>query len=212
MKIYSVYDPLFQRYGQILEEYDCAELMSELAETPIPDEGTGYVMSDEKLEALPVAEELRQRAFGGMPIQLGYCNGWNTRLNCLEYHRDSEINLGTEEFILLLAKREEMEDGRIHSRQVRAFRIPAGVLIEIYATTLHFAPCQASPFRPVQVLVVLPRGTNGPKPSILPQNDEDRLLWARNKWLLGHADSKQAGFGACVRIDGENIDIKKEIR
>ena len=44
--------------------------------------------------APPIAEELKNNAYGGMPIQIGWCNGHNTKLNCLEYHRDSELKRG----------------------------------------------------------------------------------------------------------------------
>ena len=64
---------------------------------PLPVSGTAYEASVDSLEACGVMEDFRDRAYGGMPIQLGMCWGYNTRLNCLEYHRDSEINVGTEQ-------------------------------------------------------------------------------------------------------------------
>jgi hypothetical protein len=36
---------------------------------------------------------------------------------------------------------------------------------------------------------------------------EDVLLWARNKWLIAHAESDEARQGAFVGLVGENIDI-----
>ena len=151
--------------------------------------------------------ELSGRAYGGMPIQIGWCNGHNTKLNCLEYHRDSELNVGVQDFILLLAKREEMADGRLDTGKVEAFLCPAGTLVEVYATTLHYAPCSAKAGEGFQVAIVLPKGTNLDKPAILAGNQEDQCLWARNKWLLAHKDSSEAAQGAPVRLDGENIDI-----
>ena len=70
---------------------------------------TDYVAEDENLQELPAAVEVSEHLFGGMPCQLGWCNGHDTRLNCLEYHRDSEFNLGTEDFILLLAHPDSTE-------------------------------------------------------------------------------------------------------
>ena len=93
MKIESVFDRAFAPYGKVLPGYDTSELLEALEKyTPLP-EATDYVASQPELEALPIAEKLAVNAYGGMPIQLGWCNGHNTRLNCLEYHRDSEINL-----------------------------------------------------------------------------------------------------------------------
>ena len=213
MHIYSINDPEFAPYGRIVEGIAADELLEVLEEqTPLPEEGTKYLAEDETLMALDVEADFWDRIYGGMPVQLGWCNGHNTKLNCLEYHRDSEINLGTEDFILLLGQRCEIEkDGMFDTAKVKAFRVPAGVLIEVYATTLHFAPCSAAPGRGFKVLVVLPRGTNLAKPDIVPQNDEDQLLWARNKWLLAHAESAQAGRGAAVRLRGENVDLSAEL-
>ena len=104
MKIESVFDAAFAPYGKVLPGYDTSELLAALEKyTPLP-EATDYVASQPELEALPIAAQLASNAYGGMPIQLGWCNGHNTRLNCLEYHRDSEINCGTADFILLVAR------------------------------------------------------------------------------------------------------------
>ena len=207
MIIQSVFDKEFASYGHVIEGYDVKELLRTLDEiSPLP-EGVEYIPGNETLEALPVARLLSDNEYGGMPIQLGWCNGHNTRMNCLEYHRDSEINLGTEDFILLLARIDDIKGGRLDSNCVKAFLCPAGVPVEVFATTLHYAPCSAKKGQGFKVLIVLPKGTNGPKPDIVPLNDEDRMLRACNKWLLAHPDSAEASDGAVVCIDGENPDI-----
>ena len=207
MKILPVSDPSFQNYGQVLEGYDLKELLETLDKvTPCPD-GVDYVPEQAELQALPIEKDLRNNAYGGMPIQIGWCNGHNTKLNCLEYHRDSELNVGTEDFILLLAKREDLEDGVLDTGKVVAYLCPAGTLIEVYATTLHYAPCSAKNGQGFKVIVVLPKGTNLAKPGITVKNAEDEILWASNKWLLAHADSAEAAQGAKVLIKGVNTDI-----
>lgn len=211
MKIYSVHDAEFAPYGQVISGYDNASLMDALnAATPLP-EGVQYVASEPELEKLSVRKQISDNFYGGMPVQLGWCNGHNTSLNCLEYHRDSELNLGTEDFILLLAKQEEIENGVLDTEKVKAFLCPAGVMIDVYATTLHYAPCSAKNGAGFRVLVALPRGTNGEMPSIVQRNPEDGRLWARNKWLLAHSQSSEAAQGAYVGLSGENIDIKNLI-
>lgn len=211
MTIESVFDPAFAPYGKVLEGYDTAALLETLQKvTPVP-EGVEYVPSQPELEALPIAGQLSVNAYGGMPIQLGWCNGHNTKLNCLEYHRDSELNIGAQDFILLVAKEDDIIDGRLDTAKVKAFRAPAGAVVEVYATTLHYAPCSAAPGAGFQVVIVLPRGTNGPKPAITPLNGEDETLWACNKWLLAHADSSEAAQGAPVRLDGINVDIAADL-
>ena len=208
MKIYSVFDPEFKPYGQVVRGLDdaVAQIMTALAQTPQP-EGVGYVPTDPILQNLSAAETVSVHCFGGMPVQMGWCNGHNTKLNCLEYHRDSEFNLGTEDFILLLAKQDEIADGKLDTAKVKAFRCPAGVMIECFATTLHYAPCHADPQKGFRVLIALPWLTNTDKPEFTPRSFEDSLMTARNKWLLAHAESSEAADGAYVGLVGENIDI-----
>ena len=141
-----------------------------------------------------------------MPIQLGWCNGHNTKLNCLEYHRDSELNLGSRDFILLVAKRQELVDGRLNTHRVRAFCCPAGVLVELYATTLHYAPARPGRGRASACSLCCPWAPTA-LPTVSVQNEEDRCLWACNKWLLAHPESSEAAQGAPALLDGENIDL-----
>jgi hypothetical protein len=212
MKVYSVYDPEFKEYGQVVTGYDVTELVETLDKvTPLP-EGVVYVPEQPELQALSVTQELSDRLYGGMPIQMGWCNGHNTKLNCLEYHRDSETNLGTEDFILLLGKQGQIEeDGLFDTANVKAFKVPAGVPVEVFATSLHYAPCSAKKDAGFKVLVVLPKGTNTEKPAFQPQNREDTLLTARNKWLLAHPDSDEAKGGAVIGLKGKNTDIAEEL-
>ena len=207
MMIYSVYDPEFKPYGQVLSGYDTACLVKAMETIPLPEEGTAYEPSIPVLEATCNYGEFQNNAYGGMPVQLGMCWGRNTKLNCLEYHRDSEVNVGAGEFILLLAKQDEIVDGVLDTACVKAFRVPAGVPVEVYATTLHYAPCNAAKDGSFRVAVVLPRGTNTGVPGAKPKNEEDTWLTARNKWLLAHPESDEAKTGAHIGLKGENIDI-----
>ncbi len=210
MKIFEVTDPEFKHYGKIVEGVEISSLISALKEkTPLPD-GTAYVPEDYALSSLPEAHAFGSSVYGGMPVQFGWCNGHNTKLNCLEYHRDSEFQLGTEDFILLLAKEDEIENGKLDTEKVKAFRAPAEVPLEIYATTLHYAPCQMDKAKGFRVMIALPKGTNTEKPEITPVTLEDRLLWACNKWLIAHPESDEAKAGAWVGLTGRNIDIESE--
>ena len=211
MHIYSVADPEFKPYGKVLEGYDTTELVAAMKEIDLPEQGTAYRPGIESLEACAIFDELRDRAYGGMPIQLGMCWGHNTKLNCLEYHRDSEINIGWKDFILLLAKQDEIVDGMLDTTKVKAFRVPKGVPVEVYATTLHYAPCNAEKGGCFRVAVVLPRGTNTDKPAFAPVSEEDKWMTARNKWLLAHPESNEAHSGAHIGLCGVNIDIKEDL-
>ena len=206
MKIYSVSDHAFKPYGKVLTGFDTAALVAAMKTIPMPESGTAYEPGIEVLEACGIFNEMRDRAYGGMPIQIGMCWGYNTKLNCLEYHRDSEVNVGETDFVLLLAKEDEIEDGMLDTAKVKAFRVPAGTAVEVCGTTLHYAPCQTTEagFR---VAVVLPEGTNTEKPVFEAKSEEDTWLTARNKWLLAHPDSSEAKTGAHIGLTGKNIDI-----
>ena len=131
MTIYSVLDPEFKPYGKVLEGYDTEELMKAMEAISLPEEGTAYRPGIESLEACSIFKELQDRQYGGMPIQLGMCWGRNTKLNCLEYHRDSEINIGDGAFILRsslaptdLLPELALDDGYIRVDRAMATSIP----------------------------------------------------------------------------------------
>ena len=208
MHIYSVFDPEFKPYGKVLTGYDTAALRSAMAAIPLPERGTAYEPGIPALEKTGIFPALRDRAYGGMPIQLGMCWGRNRKLNCLEYHRDSEVNIGDGDFILLLARQEEIGEGnQLDTARVKAFRAPAGAVVEVYATTLHYAPCHVDAAVGFRVAVALPLGTNTERPALEEKDPEDKLLRARNKWLLAHPDAPEAADGAWIGLTGENIDL-----
>lgn len=207
MKIESIHSASFRPYGKIVEGYDFSEFLEVLRGTACPKDTVLYVPSDLELEVLPVAKELADRFYGGMPIQIGYCNGCNAMLNCLEYHRDSEVNVFASDAVLLVALEQEIEGGKLHTDCVKAFYVPAGSAVELYAATLHYAPCSPKSGCTFQVSIILPRGTNTDIPSIVPKTVEDNMLWARNKWLLSHADAPEARDGAYVGLVGENLRL-----
>jgi hypothetical protein len=172
--------------------------------TPVP-EDVVYVPSVEELEALDVAKTLKNKAYGGLPIQIGYCNGHNKKLNAVEYHRNSEINVAVTDLVLLIGQEQDIEaDFTYDTSKIEAFLVPAGCGIEVYATTLHYAPCHVGEGG-FQCVVVLPAGTNTDLTFETEPTGEDRLMTAKNKWLIAHAE---AGIeGAFVGLKGENIEI-----
>jgi hypothetical protein len=204
VKIQKVTDPSFRKYGKVLEGYDFGALLREMKHTPVP-EDVVYVPSVEELEALDVAKTLKNKAYGGLPIQIGYCNGHNKKLNAVEYHRNSEINVAVTDLVLLIGQEQDIEaDFTYDTSKIEAFLVPAGCGIEVYATTLHYAPCHVGEGG-FQCVVVLPAGTNTDLTFETEPTGEDRLMTAKNKWLIAHAE---AGIeGAFVGLKGENIEI-----
>jgi hypothetical protein len=207
MKLESVFDAGFREFGQILEGYDFTRLLDVLrSKISKPEDSMIYVPSEAALEATDTFRALQSRYFGDMPLQLGYCNGYNLKLNGLEYHRDSEVNISADDIILLLGRQADIAvpGFTYDTSKVRAFLLPAGTGVEFYATTLHYAPCSADKggFR---VAVALPKNTNVGKPKIEAKSGEDKLLAATNKWLIVHPEA--ASEGLHVGLVGENIDV-----
>ena len=204
MKIQKVTDPAFRKYGQVLDGYDFTGLIKEMKHTPVP-EDVIYVPSVEELEALDVMKDLQNKGYGGLPIQIGYCNGHNKKLNAVEYHRNSEINVAVTDLVLLIGHQQDIEpDHTYDTSRIEAFLVPAGTGIEVYATTLHYAPCHVNEGG-FQCVVVLPKGTNTDLTFQTEKTGEDSLMTAKNKWLIAHEDAKIEG--AFNGLKGETITI-----
>ena len=204
MKIQKVTDPAFRKYGQVLEGYDFTGLIKEMKHTPVP-EDVIYVPSVEELEALDIMKDLQNKGYGGLPVQIGYCNGHNKKLNAVEYHRNSEINVAVTDLVLLIGHQQDIEpDHTYDTSKIEAFLVPAGTGIEVYATTLHYAPCHVNEGG-FQCVVVLPKGTNTDLTFQTEKTGEDSLMTAKNKWLIAHEDATIEG--AVNGLRGENITI-----
>ena len=206
MEILNVTDKGFRKYGKIIKNIDFSSLLEAMKDTPLPG-GVVYEPSDERLEAAAELEQIRDIFFGEMPVQIGYCNGHNHLLNAAEYHKSSEINVMYTDAILILGKEEDIaEDLTYETAKMEAFLVPAGTAVEIYGTTLHYAPCSVKKAG-FQVSVILPRGTNTQLEADHHAGGEDRLLAAKNKWLIGH---KEGGLpqGTFLGLRGENLDVE----
>ena len=205
MKINQLTDAEFKKYGRVVKGIDFTQLLAKMEETPLPKD-VAYEPSVELLEETSTYKELQNAVYGELPIQIGYCNGNNYLLNALEYHRSSEIDIAANDLIVLLGcERDITEDFTYDTSLIEAFLVPKGVGIELYATTLHYAPCNAKEtgFRCV---IVLPKGTNLPL-DVKHQGGEDGLITAKNKWLIGHAEGG-LDAGAHIGLIGKNISVR----
>lgn len=200
LPFYSVNDPEFKLYGRKVD-LPMPGFTAVLESLPLPATGSAYDPSIEALERCPEAGEVSRVLYGEQPTEAGCCWGYNSRLNALEWHQGSEINLAVgEPLVLLLATLFDLEDGRLDSGKVKAFLLMPGEAIEVYGTTLHYCPCQVTD-NGFKCLVCLPKGTNTP----LRLPHEDKRLTANNKWLLAHEDCPEIGVPA---IFGENWEVK----
>ena len=229
LAIRDLADPRFGLFGRVLSE-DFSEL-AELADriTDIYPQANRYVASCADLEAPPYMERLGMY-FGLAKIQIGYCNGPNSRLNAVEWHKSTEIDIAVSDLALLLGSRADIDgSGHIDSSILACFFVPKGAAIELLPEVLHFSPCRAHP-EGFKSIIVLPRGTNdalppefapkaplnapptaivsrGAPPSAEPV-PESRFLFMKNKWLIAHPERKPlVEKGAFVGILGENIEV-----
>ncbi len=205
MKIKNVSDQAFKKYGKVINDFKCNDLMMAMDFIQIPT-AVEYKASEETLEICESTKVLANSLYGGMPIQVGYCNGHNKVLNAFEYHRDSEVNIAVTDLVLILGSEQDIkEDYTYDTSLAEAFFVPAGTVVEVYGTTLHYAPCHVDETG-FKCIVVLPKGTN----TTIEKQDmiiEDRLLFARNKWLIAHAESGLEAEGAFVGLKGANITL-----
>ena len=205
MEIKLITEENFNRYGKILKGYDFTELLTVMEKMPMPADDVVYVPSVEALESCKVKTDLENQMYGGLPIQIGYCNGNNKKLNAVEYHRSSEVDISVNGVILLLGKQEDIKaDFTYDTANIEAFYVPAGVAVELYATTLHYAPCTCDWEDGFRCVVVLPKDTNTELTFEL-MDGESRLMTAKNKWLIAHEDARIEG--AICGLIGENITI-----
>lgn len=207
MEIKKITDPAFRKYGRVVQGIDFSDLVEAIKkETPLP-EGVAYEPSIEALEATEAAEELRKKTYGELPIEVGYCNGHNYKLNAVEYHRSSEINVAATDAVLIVGMQQDITDDFTYDTSLmEAFLVPEGTAVEIYATTLHYAPCSANDGG-FKVGIVLPAGTNYPLKDAH-EGWEDALITAQNKWLIGHAEGG-LDAGAHIGLVGKNLDIRE---
>jgi hypothetical protein len=205
MTVRKVADPAFKAYGRVITGYDFSGLLKAMEHTPLP-EDVIYIPSLPEMEALSDAKELERGIYGQMPIQIGCCNGHNKKLNAVEYHRDSEVDIAVDDLILILGKQQDIEEDHTYdTSRMEAFLVPAGTAVEVYATTLHYAPCHVKD-EGFRCVIVLPKGTNLDMEPVDVKDPEDRLLFARNKWLIGHAEGGLPE-GAFIGLKGENLSV-----
>ena len=204
LPLYEVTDEAFSAYGRVLSGYDLAPALAAAEALPYPEEGSAYLPSVPAFEALAITSRIRDEVFGTLPTQMGYCYGKNSAMNATEWHASSELNVALTPLVLLLAKRTDMKDGALPSSAMTAFFVPAGTVLEIYATTLHFCPCQVQE-KGFGCMVGLPLGTNVP----LDEETDAPLLFRKNKWLVCHEKNDALiAKGVSVGIYGENIQVK----
>jgi len=198
--IHSVHDEAFRTYGRVITADTAAICKTAEAAVAFPPEGSKYLASVPELEALPELTALQEEYCGQLDEQWGLCLGHSSQLNALEWHTCNEFNIAVRELVLLLAKRSDLdENDRLDASKIKAFYLAPGDMVEVFADTLHFCPCEVTKDG-FSCIVGLQRGTNHPL-----ENRKQGLLWAKNKWLLAHEDNASlVQRGGYPGIYGEN--------
>ena len=212
MKVKQVTDTSFRKYGKILTGIDFSEIYNVLEEMDYP-EDIEYAASFGPLEEPEFRQKLSNTLYGELSVEIGYCSGHNKMLNALEYHRSSEANVAVTDIILLLGHQSDIKQKSAYeTAQLEAFFIPAGTAVELYATTLHYVPIGTKENDyAFKMGVVLPFGTNFPLGITLGAEaekeklPEEKLLFAKNKWLITHEESGEEG--AFIGLTGKNISV-----
>jgi hypothetical protein len=210
LNIYSINDPIFKAYGKVLNACDFSQYTDYLEQhTIIPKLENTYIANDEDLFQVTKNIHAIHDTFGDVEVQMGYVNGNNNKLNALEYHKSSEINIAVTPLVLLLALQSDICNNQLETKKVKAFYLPPSAVIEIHPKTLHFSPCKVSDGG-FKCGVVLPLGTNTKFVKAKNDNDsENDLLFKTNKWLIAHEEHKKMiALGAFVGLIGKNIEIK----
>lgn len=208
VSIHGIQEESFKSYGRILSGYDFQELIQYMeTSTKIPAEGNFYTPSVKAMEAADVSRSLQRSFYGGMPIEIGYCNGRNTTYNGFEYHKGSEINIAVTDFMLVLGHAWDIKHKTYRAEDAEVFFVPRGTAIEMYQTTLHLSPCRVRD-EGFKDIVVLPRGTNTPLEGKEILEEENELLLQKNKWVIAHPEREPLiRQGAYPGLLGENKEL-----
>lgn len=205
LKLHTTDSAEFAKYGEVINNIDTTEIIRVAETIEMPQSGSAYEASTPAFELLGIKNEVKNLIFGELDTQLGYCYGHSNYLNALEWHKSSEINIAVTDLVLLFATRLELDGNKLDSSDVEAFYIKKGEIIEVYATTLHFCPCEVE-VSGFGCVVALPKGTNLP----LDEKSRDPYLFRKNKWIIAHNEnSALIERGAVAGISGENIRINR---
>ena len=204
IEFYNVEFSEFETFGRIISGMNIAKITEAAKQMEEIAQGSAYIPAVDSFQKLNIADELRKEIFGESDIQVGYCWGHSCYLNATEWHKSNEINIAVTPFVIILGHIWDIKNGIIDSSNFKAFYVPEGTVIEIYATTLHFCPCQVSD-NGFGCVVALPKDTNTP----LDGEYENSLMFRKNKWLLAHVENKELiEKGVKPGITGENYKIK----
>ncbi len=207
--IYTLEDAEFVSYGAVHPHIRIPKMRAYLYKNREVPDGEYYEPCADDLMQMEEAVFFKEFAFGETACQIGYYSGFGGRLNALEYHKCSEVLVEFEPAVLIVGHIWDIKDQKLDSADLKLFYVPADTCVELYASTLHFAPCMATRAG-VRQVVCQSAGTNTDleHPERLTDDGENRLLYQKNKWVLIHPEAEADFTERAVNgICGENISV-----
>lgn len=207
--IFDVKEKRFETYGRVIEGIEFSPLISYMvSNTDIPEEGNIYQPSLPDLERKEITTIISYEIYGGMDIQIGYCNGKNSGLNGMEYHKGSEVLVAVTDCLLFLGHIWDLEDNQYNPHKAETFFVKAGEAVELYQTTLHLSPCRVYE-KGFKAIIILPKGTNLDfEEPVSAKTEEGQILLKKNKWIITHKDWEPLlRQGVKPGISGERISL-----
>lgn len=187
-KILSVDDSAFNQFG-VVYHYDVSDVEKVMNQYKIPAKGSNYIASIPDLEATDTIKKIKRDIYADMPVDAGVTIGHSDNFTAFEYHQCSETNIMLNDVVMVLAKRQTLEEhGNIDpNREAKMFYVPKGTVIELYNDSLHYAPIQVTKAG-YKVIVVVIHGTN----SLLPKDvkSANPRVVKKGKFQVVHASRK----------------------
>lgn len=188
-KILSIDDSAFDEYGVIHHFGNLHDVEEVMLTHKIPAEGSEYIASIPELEQTNVIQNIKRDVYADMPIDAGVTIGHADDFTAFEYHQCSELNIMLDDVVMVLGKRQTLEEhGSIDpNREAKMFYVPKDTVIELYNDTLHYAPIQVTKAG-YKVVVVVIHGTNAVLPKGV-KSDNPRVV-KQGKFQVVHACRK----------------------
>lgn len=204
VKIRGITNVTFRKYGMIVTGCDFEDMIKYMEErTPIPEEGCVHVSSIKSMGKYECTRHIQDNYFGEIPIQIGYCNGINSKLNCLTYHKSNTILLAVTDMVIFVGRVQDIYDSQYEVSKAEAYFVPEGVAIELYSCTLYSLPCRIEPSG-FKCLKIGLKGTGAAAKNV----DISDGPIKKNEWILAHPSYSIDMDGIKLNnLLGENVEI-----
>ncbi|MES0341295.1 MAG: DUF4867 family protein [Candidatus Humimicrobiaceae bacterium] len=211
--IVSVFDDSFKKFGMVHKGFKTDALMNYIKHNNIVEDEIVYTADVPEMRK-EIADQLNPimvSVYAGMEVQVGVCYGRNSTLNALEYHNGSEVYIVGADWVMMLGLDEDIKwpEGTYDSSLIKNFYAPKGSIIELRGGCMHYAATNVYKEEGFSVIVSLLKDTNTKIDFQVGNQYRDKLIIAKNTWLLAHPEYEPAKKeGWHLGITGENFSFK----